>query len=205
MTVSRRALVGASIGALLASLASVSLAGCSGCRGKKGDAEASVASSTSGSSAASGSASIEPSSTAAAWVEARTGDPLELARLADAVPADELAQVAADDTASEDDRKAAIRALAFVVDPTPALPALSRLVMSASVERSTLALETIAELAPIRAPIEEAEPPAWKECATILLAALKTIQTSPRRPLAIRALLGLADRGAIDRALVPQE
>ena len=82
---------------------------------------------------------------------------------------------------------------------------LARLVIGVSVERSTLALETIAEVAPIRAPIEEAEPPAWKECAAAVLAALQAIHGTPRRELAIRALLGLADRGAIDRALVPQE
>ena len=179
--------------------------GCGGCRSGKGAGETGTVASSSASTASSGSGSLVPSSIEEAWVEARTGDPLELARLADAVPTDDLAKVAGDDSASEDDRKAAIRALAFVDDPTPALPALSKLVMGASVERSTLALETIAERAPVRAPVEEAEPPAWKDCATVLLAALKTIQGTPRRALAIRALLGLADRGAIDRALVPEE
>ncbi|MEO7095502.1 MAG: hypothetical protein ABI175_19760 [Polyangiales bacterium] len=182
--------------------ASLSPVACGGCRGSKGQSEAGVAAS---SSSAVDGAPLGASSTEAAWVEARTGDPLELARLADAVPTDDLARIAADDSASEDDRKTAIKALAFVPDPTLALPALSRIVIGASVERSTLALETIAEVAPVRAPIEEAEPPAWKECAVALLAALKTIQGTPRRELAIRALLGLADRGAIDHALVPQQ
>jgi hypothetical protein len=176
--------------------------GCGGCRGTKGEGETGASPSTSASGGEGGA--LGPSSTEAAWIEARTGDPLELARLADTIPTDDLARIAADDSASEDDRKAAIRALAFVPDPTPALPALSGLVIGSSAERSTLALETIAEVAPIRAPIEEAEPPAWKECAVSLLAALKTIK-GPRRELAIRALLGLADRGAIDRALVPVE
>ena len=182
---------------------------CSGCRGGKGagdsggDATATASASASSSSATTMSAG--PSSNDEAWVQARSGDPLELARLADAVPTDDLARVAGDDGASEQDREAAIRALAFVPDPTPALPALSKIVIGASVERSTIALETIAEIAPVRAPTEEAEPPAWKDCAVALLAALKTLPGSPRRALAIRALLGLADRGAIDRDLVPRE
>ena len=197
---------------LLLACAAVALAasasGCSGCRGGKGAGDAGGAASSSASASGSvgtASSAVGPSSSEVAWIEARGGDPLELARLADTVPTDDLARVAGDDSASEEDREAAIRALAFVPDPTPALPVLAKIVIGASVERSTIALETIADIAPVRAPVEEAEPPAWRDCAVALLAALKTLPGTPRRSLAIRALLGMADRGAVDRALVPQE
>lgn len=147
-----------------------------------------------------------------AWIDARPGDPLELARLADLEGALGLAEVATNDQASPDDRATAIRALMFVDDPTPAVEALTRLVSDpavaqgdahGAVERSTLALQTLVAIAPRRAPIEEVEPGAWRVCGDGLLAALQTIHGAVRRELAIRALHALADRGAVARALIP--
>jgi hypothetical protein len=139
----------------------------------------------------------------AGWEDARTGDPLELARLANREGALALAEVAGDAQSSEADRATAIRAIAFVFDPTPALETLSRIVSEPSVERSTLALQTVAAVAPKRSPIEEVEPGAWRICADALLKALATIQGPVRRELAIRALLGLSERGAVARASIP--
>jgi hypothetical protein len=114
-----------------------------------------------------------------------------------------LAEVAGDDRARDEDRAAAIRAISFVSDPTPALEALTRLVTDPVLDRSTLALQTLAAVAPVRRPIEELEPEAWRACADGLSNALKTIQGSVRRELAIRALLALAERGVIARDAVP--
>jgi hypothetical protein len=149
--------------------------------------------------------SIEAAKVERDWTEARDADPLELARLADEVSSEELAAVAGSSTASPEDRATAIRALAFADDPTPALEALTLVAAGASVERSELALETIIEIAPRRAPVEEAEPTAWRTCADGLLAALKVIQGAPRRALAIRALLVLADRGVVEAGAIPAQ
>ncbi|MGZ3452857.1 MAG: hypothetical protein ACXVEF_24830 [Polyangiales bacterium] len=128
---------------------------------------------------------------------------MELARLANREGALALGEVAADLQSSEADRATAIRAIAFVVDPTPALEALSRIVAEPSVERSTLALQTLAAVAPRRQPIEELEPDAWRVSADALLKALATMQGSVRRELAIRALVGMSERGAVARASIP--
>lgn len=148
-------------------------------------------------------ASASASADRAGWEDARTGDPLELARLANREGALALAEVAADVQSSDADRATAIRAIAFVVDPTPALETLARIVSEPSVERSTLALQTLAAVAPKRAPIEEVEPGAWRICADALLKSLATIQGPVRRELAIRALLGLSERGAVARESIP--
>jgi len=148
-------------------------------------------------------AAVETSAPEQAWLEARTGDPLELARLVNLEGVHRLAEVAGDEHASTDDRATAIRAVAHATDPTPALEVLTRLVVEPSVERSTLALQTIAHVAPKRAPIEELEPGAWRTCADGLLAALKTIQGAVRRDLAIAALRALEGRGAVNAASIP--
>jgi hypothetical protein len=148
-------------------------------------------------------ASASASADRVGWEDARTGDPLELARLANREGALALAEVAGDAQSSEADRATAIRAIAFVTDPTPALETLARVVTEPSVERSTLALQTIAAVAPKRSPIEEVEPGGWRICADALLKALATIQGPVRRELAIRALLGLSERGAVARASIP--
>jgi len=150
------------------------------------------------SAAAAGSSSPDR-----AWAEARSGDPLELARLADLEGVDALAEVALDEHASLDDRATAIRALMFVDDPSPAVEALAKLVSDPSVERSTLALQTLAAVAPKRMAVEELEPGAWRVAGEALLRALGTIQGPVRRELAIRTLVSLADRGAVARSAIP--
>jgi hypothetical protein len=153
---------------------------------------------------ADGSAvALEEASLERAWVEARGADPLELARLANLEGVHKLAEVAANEHASVEDRATAIRAIAFTPDPTPALDALTKLVIDPSEERSTLALQTLAHVAPKRAPIEELEPGAWRTCGDGLLTALKTIQGAVRRELAITTLRALVDRGAVNAALIP--
>lgn len=146
---------------------------------------------------------LEGSSPEQAWVEARTGDPLELARLGNLEGVAKLADVAANEHASSEDRATAIRALAMTSDPSPALDTLAKLVADPVVERSTLALQTLAAIAPRRAPIEELEPAGWRAAADAIVAALKTVQDPVRRELAIRALHGLADRGAVARTAIP--
>lgn len=146
---------------------------------------------------------LEGSSPEKAWVEARTGDPLELARLANLEGVHKLAEVAANDHASVEDRATAIRAIAMTSDPSPALETLSRIAIEPSVDRSTLALQTLAAIAPKRAPIEEVEPGAWKTTADALLAGLKLFADPVRRELAIRALHGMVDRGVVARTAIP--
>lgn len=146
---------------------------------------------------------VESASPEQAWIEARTGDPLELARLSNLEGVHKLAEVAGDEKSSPDDRETAIRAIGFAPDPTPALDTLAKLVSDPSVERSTLALQTIAHVAPKRAPIEELEPGAWRTCGEALVAALKNMQGAVRRELAINALRALADRGAVNAASIP--
>lgn len=138
-----------------------------------------------------------------AWADARSGDPLELARLADVEGADRLGEVALDAQASPDDRATAIRALMFVDDPTPAVEALAKLVTDPLVERSTLALQTLAAVVPKRAPIEELEPGAWRVAGDALLAAIGNIQGPGRREVALRALAALAERGAVQKSAIP--
>jgi hypothetical protein len=170
------------------------------------DAGVAAASASSARPADGGLAALASSTTDRLWVEARGADPLELARLANEVGAHRLAEVADDDGASEDDRAAAFRALSFVEDPSPALPALTRAVLGSSIDRSMLALQTLAAVAPRRHPIEEVEPGAWRTAAEGILKALATpggIQDPVRRELGIRALLGLVDRGAVKREMVP--
>jgi hypothetical protein len=147
---------------------------------------------------------IEQASTDQKWVEAREGDPLELARLADTIGADDLAEIAGDAKKDISDRETAIEALAFVDDPTPALETLAR-VAAAGGTTADRALETIATLAPKRAPVEEVEPTAWRACGEGLLAAAPTIRDVERRKLLIVALLALADRGALERSAVPAQ
>lgn len=145
-----------------------------------------------------GSDSPEPG-----WSEARSGDPLELARLADVEGPDALAEVALDEKASPADRATAIRALMFVDDPSPAVEALAKLVGDSSIDRSTLALQTLASIAPKRLPIEELEPGAWRVAGETLVKALSTIQGPARREIALRALHGLAERGAVAPSAIP--
>ncbi len=197
-----RPLVGSAVLAMLAA--------CSACRRTTGGAaDAGVEGGTTPASASSTAGKLSgASSPEAAWVEARSGDPLELARLANVEGVHKLAEVAASDTATDEDRATAIRAIAFVLDPSPAAETLTKLVTDpspASVERSTLALQTLAAITSKRAPIEELEPGAWRACGEGLLVALKTLEGPMRRELAIRALLGLADRGAVPRSAVPAQ
>jgi hypothetical protein len=172
-----------------------------GCRGAAKSSDAGPAPSV----MASAPAAVETSSPEQAWLEARTGDPLELARLLNLEGVHRLAEVAGDEHASVEGRATAIRAIAFATDPTPALDALTKLVGAPSVERSTLALQTLAVVAPKRSPIEELEPGAWRTCGEGLVAALKVIQGSVRRQLAISALRALADRGAVSAASIPAQ
>jgi hypothetical protein len=146
---------------------------------------------------------LEGSSPEKAWVEARSGDPLELARLATLEGAHKLAEVAANEHASVEDRATAIRAIAMANDPSPALDALSKLFADPSVERSTLALQTLAAIAPKRAPVEEVEPGGWRTAADALMTALKSYADPVRRELAIRALHALADRGLVAKTAIP--
>ena len=149
-------------------------------------------------------AAIEQASTDQKWIDARDADPLELARLADAVGADELAAVAGDASKDESDRQAAIRALGFVDDPTPALETLARLAAGGGTT-ADLALETIADVAPKQRPIEEVEPTAWRACAQALLAAAPTVRDPARRARLLAALIALSNRGAIDASAIPAE
>lgn len=146
---------------------------------------------------------LEGSSPERAWVEARSGDPLELARLANLEGVDKLAEVAGNEHAAADDRHTAIRAIAMVADPSPAMDTLAKLVADPFVERSLLALQTLAAVAPKRAPIEELEPGGYRTAADALVAALKTMTDPVRRELAIRALQGLAERGAVNKTAIP--
>lgn len=146
---------------------------------------------------------LEGASPERAWVDARTGDPLELARLVNLEGVDKLAEVAANEHASVEDRATAIRAIAMANDPSPALEVLSRLVTDSVVERSTLALQTLAAIAPKRAPIEEVEPGGYRIASDAIVAALKTLHDPVRRELAIRALHGLEGRGVVARAAIP--
>lgn len=147
---------------------------------------------------------LEGSSPERAWVDARSGDPLELARLANLEGVHKLAEVAGNEHASADDRATALRAIAMVSDPTPALEILARTVSEPAVERSVLALQTLAAVAPRRAPIEELEPAGWRTAADALVAALKTLQDPVRRELAIRALHALSDRGVVGKTAIPE-
>ena len=177
------------------------LLGCSGCR------KTAPATADAGPPDAPATSAVAPpvgsSSPDQGWAEARSGDPLELARLADLEGVDRLAEVAASEQASVEDRATAIRALMFVDDPTPAVEALARLVSDPLVERGTLALQTLAMVAEKRSPIEELEPGAWRVAGAALLEALKVIQGPARREVALRALNALADRGAVDRKAIP--
>lgn len=178
------------------------LLGVGACRKKPpaaGDAGTAASASSGAPASSTGTAAlrVDPG-----WSEARTGDPLDLARLADKEGAATLGEVAGDPAAADDDRKAAIRALAFVADPTPALSTLTALVLGTHLERSVLALETLAAVAGVRHHQEELEPGAWRACASTLLGALAGMP-KPRRDLAQRALLGMADRGAVLRSAIP--
>lgn len=182
--------------------AAIVAAGAGGCRKKPappGDAGTAASASSGSAPSPTGSATLRADP---GWPEARTGDPLDLARLADKEGASTLGEVAGDPGAADDDRKAAIRALAFVADPTPALSTLTALVLGTHLERSVLALETLAAVAGVRHHQEELEPGAWRACATALLGALGGMP-KPRRDLAQKALLGMADRGAVLRSAIP--
>ncbi len=146
---------------------------------------------------------LEGSSPERAWVDARGGDPLELARLANLEGVHKLAEVAGNEHASTEDRATALRAIAMVSDPSPALEVLARTVSDPVVDRSVLALQTLAAVAPRRAPMEELEPAGYRIAADALLSALKTLQDPVRRELAIRALLGLSDRGVVAKTAIP--
>jgi hypothetical protein len=165
--------------------------GASSCR--RGPAPSGAATEASTSPAAANA----PNTTASAWIEARTGDPLELARLADLEGATRLGEVAGDAQASSEDRAAAIRAIAFLDDPTPALFAVGRLLADPDLDRSTLAMQTLAVVAPRRRPIEEVEPAAWRACAVALSEIAPGLVDPSRRELVRRALEGLAERGAV--------
>ena len=172
---------------------------------RKGNATTSDAgTSASASASVSQETAIEKASTDQKWVDAREGDPLELARVADAIGGDDLAEVAGDAKKNEVDRETAIEALAFVDDPTPALETLAR-VAAAGGKTADLALQTIADVAPKQAPVEEVEPTAWRACGEGLLAAAPTIRDVARRKLLITALLALADRGALERSAIPSQ
>lgn len=145
----------------------------------------------------------EGSSPERAWVDARSGDPLELARLANLEGAHKLAEVAGNEHASAEDRATAIRAIAMASDPTPALEVLARTVTDPVVERSVLALQTLAYVAPRRSPIEELEPAGWRWVADAVSGALKSFQDPVRRELSIRVLHSLVDRGVVARASIP--
>ncbi|GAC1372102.1 MAG: hypothetical protein NVSMB47_20230 [Polyangiales bacterium] len=156
----------------------------------------------SASASVDGALTLENASAERLWVEARDADPLELARLADALGADGLAAIAGDPAKDAGDRASAVRALAYVDDPTPALETLARLAGSGGTLGDE-ALETLLDVAPRRAPIEEAEPTAWRSCAQGLLVVAPTVRDAARRRLLVRTLDALADRGAIDPASVP--
>ena len=145
---------------------------------------------------------LENASSDRLWVEARGADPLELARLADVMGADGLAAIAGEGRRDAGDRASAVRALAYVDDPTPALETLARLAGSGGLLGSE-AMETILAVAPRRAPIEEAEPTAWSVCAQGLLIVAPTIHDAVRRQLLARTLDALAERGAIAPTSVP--
>jgi hypothetical protein len=174
----------------------------SGCRRKLApsfDAGVAAAPSTSGVRvAAIGVSTEEP------WLLAREGDPLELARLCDAVGASRLGEAIDDPASSPDDRATAVRALAFAEDPTPALDSLCKLVTASSVDASTLALQTLVQVAPRRRQIEEIEGGAWRRCGEATLALLEKTRDPTRRTLAIRASMALAERGALDPKRVPE-
>lgn len=147
--------------------------------------------------------SIE-ASTEELWLLARDGDPLELARLCDAVGAPRLGETIEAAASSPDDRATAVRALAFAEDPTPALDPLCKLVTASSVDVSTLALQTLVQLAPRRRQIEEVEGGAWRRCGEAVLALLDKTRDPTRRTLAIRASMALSERGALDPKRVPE-
>lgn len=173
-----------------------------GCRKKLApsfDAGVPARTSSEGAGAASGGVSIE-----APWVLAREGDPLELARLCDALGAPRLGEAIEDPASSPDDRATAVRALAFAEDPTPALDPLCKLVTATSVDASTLALQTLVQVAPRRRQIEEIEGGAWRRCGEAVLALLDKTRDPTRRTLAIRAAMALAERGALDPKRVPE-
>ncbi len=175
---------------------------CGGCRKKLAPGfHAAVAGPAAASSA--GLASVG-ASTDGAWVLARDGDPLELARLCDEVGAPRLGEVIEDPTASPDDRTTAARALAYAEDPTPALDPLCKQVNGGSTDASTLALQTLAQVAPRRRQIEEVEGGAWRRCGEALLSLLDKSRDPTRRELAIRAAAALAERGALDVKRVPE-
>ncbi|MFI5296996.1 MAG: hypothetical protein ACHREM_02770 [Polyangiales bacterium] len=201
----------------VAALTLIALVAC-----RRGDASSSLSSapSSSSSSSLSASSSSSPSSSPSSsvvsaedersrrWREAKSADPLELARLADAEGVDGLLDAIDESTdsgpaASEDDRLTALRAIAFVDDPTPALDALTKLALGKAIERSTIALQTLAAVASKRAQREEDDVEAWRRCADALIASNASFANGARRELLLRTLLGLADRGAIDRAKVP--
>jgi hypothetical protein len=149
-------------------------------------------------------ARIERASLDRAWIEARGGDALELARLADALGADALAEVASSEEAASADRDTAVRALAHCDEPTAALSVLVDLALDgASGERGLLALQTLATLAPRRAPVEQADPDAWSEAARRLTANLASITEPTRRELVLSILVSLDGRVPIERAKLP--
>ncbi len=163
-----------------------------------------AASASASASVGAGAASAAAASSETPWLLARDGDPLELARLCDAVGATGLADVLEDASASPDDRSTALRALAFAEDPTPGLDAACRLVAAGSVESSTLALQTLVQVAPRRKPIEEVEGGAWRRCGEAVLALLDKTHDPTRRALAIRAARAIAERDALDPKRIPE-
>lgn len=189
-------------------LAATTLFAAGACRKSNGGVDAGPSPSISASSSAPAAVRIERASRERAWVEARSGDPLELARLCDAVGVDELAHVAEDDSAAPADRSTAIRAMAFADDPSGGVETLLRIALdpapgAESYELGTLALQTLAAIAPRRHAVEETDPDAWVTAAGFLKKAISVTEEPTRRELMLRTLIGLADRGAVDRQSLP--
>ena len=174
-----------------------------GCR-KRFAASADAGPAASASATVGGAAPAPAASSDAPWLLARDGDPLELARLCDAVGASGLADAIEDAKAAPDDRSTALRALAFAADPTPALDAACKLVVAGSVDSSTLALQTLVQVAPRRRPIEEVEGGAWRRCGEAVLALLDKTHDPTRRALAIRAARAIGERDALDPKRIPE-
>jgi hypothetical protein len=139
-----------------------------------------------------------------AWRYARNGDPIDLMRLAHIANPLDLSFIGANKETPMLDRETALRALAYLDDPTYALDALLTAALSDSLNISTLALQSLAQLAFVQKHPEEHDAPAWKRAAERTKSLLASIKDRTRRELAIRCLLGFAEHRAIAVDDIPE-
>jgi hypothetical protein len=130
-------------------------------------------------------------------------DPLEKARLAQAVGATELLRVF---EAAGEDATIALQALPYADDAEAALGRLAELARAGGPLRRAVLTATLAIAAEPRRPREPLDPEGARRCGEILVA-LAADASLPRgeRALAVSAARALAEKGYVDRGRIPSE